>query len=218
IMKSLQKNGFPPDIEIWITEMGTYSGEPAAQPFSGKSKYPFQSEEDQAADLLKRYVFGLSLGIKKIFWAYGLLEGLRGDNGFFDHTGLIYDGRNKNDRGRLVKKSAYYTYKLMTEKLRNCDFDNIEILAEGLNNVNAYRFPLKNRSKSVYVIWWDYFDEPESRKRKTREFGLATRGPRLMITDSVTDNQGKRNSRHGTAINGIVNLSLGKYPIIVEEL
>ena len=39
------------------------------------------------------------------------MDGFKGDDGYFDHTGLIYDGEDSGDLGLGVKKLAYYTYK-----------------------------------------------------------------------------------------------------------
>lgn len=150
IKTGLLKNGFK-DTEVWILETGTYSGKPQVGT-SGSSKVPEQTEKQQAADLIKRYVFALSLGIKKIFWAFGIVEGFTDKgNHEFDHMGLMYQ-RNPEKTGRdyEIKKLAYYTYKMMTEKLEGCNFSDIKSLnlSEG---VYAYEF---NKSgKSVYVLW-----------------------------------------------------------------
>ena len=141
IKNGLSENGYT-RTEIWITETGTYSGKP-----ENSRK---QTEKEQAEALLKRYVCATSLGIKKIFWAFGLIEGCTDGNGEFDHTGLIYDGKDSDDLGYGQKKLAYYTYKMMTEKLEGCNLSEIERLNLG-ERICAYRFTKQN--KPVYVIW-----------------------------------------------------------------
>jgi hypothetical protein len=142
IKKQLIECGYD-KAEIWVTETGTYSGKPEGVTIR-------QTEREQAESLIKRYVYALSLGIRKIFWAFGLIEGLADTNSDFDHMGLIYDGKGSDDLGYGEKKLAYYTYKMMTEKLEGSDFSNIKSLNLG-EGIFAYKF---NKSgKPIYVIW-----------------------------------------------------------------
>lgn len=150
IKAGLAKTGFK-NTEVWILESGTYSGKPHIG-ISGSSKVPEQTEKQQAEDLIKRYVYGMSLDIKKIFWAFGIVEGFseRG-NHEFDYMGLMYQ-RNPGKKGQDLetKKLAYYTYKMMTEKLEGCNFSDIKSLNLG-EDVYAYEF--KKSGNSVYVLW-----------------------------------------------------------------
>ncbi|MBU0760905.1 MAG: hypothetical protein KJ858_04395, partial [Nanoarchaeota archaeon] len=84
VRSDLKEAGFP-DAAIWFTEMGTYSGNPDR---GGKG---FQSERDQASEMVKRYVVSIGEGVEKIFWAWGMKEGFEdiNDNDFFDNTGFI---------------------------------------------------------------------------------------------------------------------------------
>ena len=103
IRSVLQADGFPA-IPVWITEMGAYSGDPASSgPLAGGVDFPVQTERQQALDYLKRFVYPLSFGVKKIFPAFGLMEGFKHDGSYFDHTGLIYDGMDSDDAGLGVK-------------------------------------------------------------------------------------------------------------------
>ncbi len=199
VRAALDRHGFE-QVPIWITEMGSFSGSP-------EHNRP-QSEAQQAADLLKRYVYPLSLGVEKVFWAFGLIEGFKHDNGYFDHTGLIYDGRESNDRGRGVRKLAYFTYKLMTEKLEGKPYaGEIAGLPEG---VYAYRFGKEDRS--VIVIWWDWWTAPEvARKTVTLPLDGDT-----LVTSAITDNRGVRRKRLVRASHGRITLTLGKDPLLLE--
>ncbi len=150
IKTGLAKTGFK-NTDIWILESGTYSGKPHVS-ISGGSKVPAQAEKQQAADLIKRYVYGSSVGIKKIFWAFGIVEGFTGKGDHeFDYMGLMYQ-RKPDNTGRMheAKKLAYYAYKKMTEKLEGCDFSSIKSLNPG---EGVYAFKLNRSGKSVYVVW-----------------------------------------------------------------
>jgi hypothetical protein len=137
------------NIPIWITEMSTYCGKPS-NPLPGvflKEK----SEVDHAAELVKSYVYPLSLGVKKIFWTYGLIDrhnlGGQGVNNYFDTVGLIHNPLNE---GKSHKKLAYYSYKLMVDKLTGSS--NIIPLNLG-EGIHAYKY-LRD-GKSVCVLWYE---------------------------------------------------------------
>lgn len=137
------------NIPIWITEMSTYCGKPS-NPLPGvflKEK----SEADHAAELVKSHVYPLSLGVKKIFWTYGLVDrhnlGGQGVNNYFDTVGLIHNPLNE---GKSHKKLAYYSYKLMVDKLTGSS--NIIPLNLG-EGIHAYKY-LRD-GKSVCVLWYE---------------------------------------------------------------
>jgi len=78
------------DRPIWCTETSTCSG---------KVGEIFQSEE-QAADLVKRFVLLYSLGVEKAFWTYVVEPRYEGTGvGFFDQEGIVYDGFGPYDQG-----------------------------------------------------------------------------------------------------------------------
>ncbi len=186
---------------IWITETGTYSG---------SVNGIFQSEEEQAADLVKRYVVLLSAGAEKIFWAWGLHEGFCGDgNQYFDQTGLIYDGKGDYDKGFGVKKRAYYAYGLMTEKLEG--FTNIEKVQLGEKNVFVFRFDKKN--EYVYVVWWDWWNEPELSEKEVK---IPIRGREAVLTIAVPNENGEVYSETIRLRNGSLRLKLNKSPVYIE--
>ena len=135
---------------IWITEMGSYSGAPGDEGGRRGPPTPAQTEREQARDVVKRYAFPLALGVKKVFWAFGLMEGFKHDDGYFDHTGFIYDGEFDDDRTRGVRKLAYFSYRKMTEVLDGADWSRAEILDLG-PDVTAIRVP---RGKGMVTIAW----------------------------------------------------------------
>lgn len=207
------KKSFPNyDLEIWLTETGTWSGSLAYPPGQ-----PSQTEKDQAESIIKFYVAPLSRGVKKIFWAWGILEGLDDgpENNIFDNTGLIYDGDGPNDPGFGVKKLSYYTYKKMVEILEGSDWDNIETIQEQ-DDVYIYKF-IKN-GKPIWVAW----NDNEEGKQITLS-GINSSS--LKITESVPNyDSGKDIEDYPNAFstktegveNGKVTLKIKDRPVFVE--
>ncbi|MBI4613125.1 MAG: alpha/beta fold hydrolase [Planctomycetes bacterium] len=160
--------------EVWITEMGSYSGAPGDEepkrrparterernrerdlaeiPEPPRLRLPPQSEREQARDVVKRHAYTLSLGVKKTFWAWGLVEGFMHDDGYFDHTGFVYDGEFDEDPPRGTRKLAYHTYRKMTETLDGADWSRAEALELG-KDVYAIRVP--RGQGTVTVVWCD---------------------------------------------------------------
>lgn len=218
IRSVLNADGFP-NIPIWITEMGSYSGDPSG------NEWPLQTERQQALDYLKRFVYPLSFGVKKVFPAFGLMEGFKYDGGYFDFTGLIYDGWGQGDLGLGVKKLSYYTYKKMTEVLEGSDWNNIQTIQES-GDVYIYRF-IKN-NKPIYVAWWDYFNDATYTQGKTKQVSLTgLQGNSALITEAVPKfASGKDVTDYNTAFKtetksvagGQVTVTLGDSPVFVEVL
>jgi hypothetical protein len=194
------------DIPVWITEMGTYSGDPAELPFAS---CPPQTEEQQAADLVKRYVYPRSLGVKKVFHAFGLMEGFKGDDGYFDHTGLIYDGAGPDDLGLGVKKAGYFTFGLMTRKLEGAAFAG-EIA--GLPD-HVYGYELSREDGSVLtVLWYDGFAGAGPQQHVT----LPVQAPSVLVTQAVAGRDGTVTSSEIQAEEGAVEVVLAESPVYVE--
>lgn len=201
----------PPD-GYWITEMGTYSGDPSPMPaVPGLSSidYPHQTEKQQAIDLVKRYVYPLSLGIKKVFMAFGLVEGFQNDGGYFDFNGLIYDGRFKDDQGKGVKKLGYYTYKKMTEILEGSDWNNIQKIQES-GGIYIYKFT--NQGKPIWVAWND-----NSASKTITISGISSVSAK--ITEAVSNKEsGKEVASYDSAFNTETkSVSVGKVTIILKD-
>jgi hypothetical protein len=143
------------DVEVWFTEVGTYSGSAVV----GKQGIlPSQNETEQAVELLRRYIYFMANGVKKIFWKDMTEENssyIFGVNDLYNNIGLIYNGSGSGDHGAGIKKAAYFSYKLMTRKLQNTNLDNIKKIKENQNGVYAYEFTGTDNNEPVWVLWLD---------------------------------------------------------------
>lgn len=152
--ESLFDAGFE-NLDVWFTEVGTYSG---YNVMGRKGAFTPQNETEQAVELIRRYIYFTANGVKKIFWQ-GLIESdysyLFGPNDFYNNIGVIYNGSGDDDLGKGTKKAAYYSYKLMTQKLNNVDWDNIEKIKEGLNGIYLYKFIGSDKKTPVWALWLD---------------------------------------------------------------
>jgi hypothetical protein len=227
IKSSLQSSGFDTNkLRFWITETGTYSGYPA---YSIKGiDQPYQSEEQQARSLVKRYVSDLAYGIEKIFWAWNIVEGFQRDCSFFDYTGLVYDGCDCSDGkytcgnnigydlGRGVKKLSYYTYKKMVEMLDNSDWKDIQTIQES-DGIYVYKF-MKN-NKPIWVIWNDNNDS-----KQVIVVGITSNSvkitealPKHTTGQQVVDYTNAFNTETKRVVNNEITVNIGNNPVFVEE-
>jgi len=126
------------NMEIWITETGTYSGRP--RELYGYA--PVQTEKEQAVDLVRRLVYPLTFGAAKVFWAWGINDCALSD-GPDGYMGLIYHEERTGNSGYGGKKLSYYTYKKVVE------------ISEGSEGIYIYKFINKNTKKSVWIVWND---------------------------------------------------------------
>jgi hypothetical protein len=213
--QALEQYGFGRGLPVWMTEMATYSGKPWQPP--GEKDLPFQSEEMEASDILKRYVYGLSIGVKKMFLVK-LFEGFDGTGGYFDHTGLLYDGSgDKDDKGFGVKKLAYHTYKLMTDKLEGSDWSRVRTIDLGVANTYACEFVRPATGKHTYVAWWDRFDEAANAAGESLVVSLRLGSEWATVTSAVTEQNGQRIARRVPTVGGVLRLELTAVPLFVEE-
>lgn len=199
VRQALVEAGFSPDTELWVTETGTYSGSPKAIGGLGNRTFGPQTEAQQAADLVRRHVYALRLGVRKIFWAYGLLEGFKHDGGFFDHTGVL-----RQDGG---KKPAYYTYRLMTKFLEGAKLPPRVVLEEQ-DGANAYAFE-RPGGKTVVAAWSDAASPGWK--------AIPVAGRVARVTRAVTDAPGEVVSFTAPVVSGAVTVDLAQGPVFIEE-
>lgn len=227
LKSKLNSAGFDTNkLKFWMTETGTYSGDPSSDP---DKNLPNMSEKQQASVLVKIYVSGLSYGIEKIFWAWNIVEGFTRDGGIFDYTGLVYDGCDYvdgkyecssnigYDKGKGVKKLGYYTYKKMVEMLDGSDWNNIQTIQEK-DGIYVYKF-VKN-GKPIWVAWNDNASE-----KQITISGINSSS--IKITEAVANySSGKEVKSYSTAFstktadveNGKVIIAIKDTPMFVEEI
>jgi hypothetical protein len=191
------------DTPIWFTETGAASRAPA-------------SELQQAGDVIKAFVYPLSYGVKKVFWAFAMVEGyppLTGED-YFDHTGLIYDGIGAGDPGYGVKKLGYHAFKKMTETLEGCDWSRVRVLQERAG-VNVYE--LWKDGRPLWVAW-----NSNAEEREAAIAGIAS--GTVQVTEAVPRfERGQEVADYRTAFasetkrveNGEVRVRLGRRPVYV---
>jgi hypothetical protein len=138
IRRELETVGYG-NIPIWITEMSDHSG--------CNDQLPCQSEQGQAVSLAKRYILAMAHGISKIFWV-SLTEwnGYGGKkNSYFDNVGLIY---NAEARGKSDRKLAYYTYRLLAEKM-----GGVEKVISLDSEQGVHIYEIMRKGQKIYILW-----------------------------------------------------------------
>ena len=205
----LDKYGFE-NIPIAITDMA---------PFMPKDS--FLKEQKLAKDIIKTHIIGLTYDMKKIVWAQ-LSDGLGYGENF--EAGLISTPSMSQRDETYYKNLGFYTYKLMVEKLKGSDWDNIQTIYNGENDVYAYKFIKKDIGRPIWVVWWDYFDDPGSSKTFTLDVGDINS---VRITQAIPDAESGADlndydypsffkTETKTIKNGEVTITLKRSPIFVE--
>lgn len=206
-----------------IKELAAINGFSGSNIISGESGMAGTQamEPDQAGYVIRAYVTNLAYGQKKQLWTSVIEYSQYNDAIIFAHTGLIHSPANSD--GLSHKKLAYYSYKKMIEVLEGSDWAGIQAVRES-DGVYVYRFP-KN-GKSVYVAWWDYFNDAGYVPGTTREVPLSgLPGSTVLVTEAVPQfASGAEVSGYQTAFtkvtmpitSGAATLTLGESPTFVE--
>ena len=218
--KIFKQNGIK-EKPIWNTEFGTYDGDPDENPRLPGMKLSYQSEEVQAGGLIKKYIYGLSVGIKKMFWTtmveWSNYDKSGSGNCYFCSTGLVNNSRND---GLSHKKLAYYTYKKMVEVLDGSDWTNIQTIQES-GGVYIYKFTKNN--KPIWVAWND-----NAESKSVTISGITSSS--VKITEAIPKHEsGKEVTDYSTAFTtktetpttvshliGNITISLKDVPVFVE--
>ncbi len=182
-MRRLLANHGEADAPIWVTEMSTFSG------ILGPIE---QTETEQAADLVKRFVLLWALGVEKALWTYLTEPQFEGTGvGFFDQSGLIYDGIGPADRGAGVKKVGYRAFVHLVDRLAGATLVDWS-RADG---VTWARF--RRGGETVTVLWQDPW---------VREGALWITPASSLIVESI---EGTEGARHAATF----SLNLGIEPV-----
>ena len=212
-----------------FVETGMYDGDPNDPvPNPLESGLLVQTEKEQAQGLIKTYVYGVTIGVDRIFWNF-VYERSDYEPGHatpfaqnpFNHYGLINNPTN-ND-GLSGKKLAYYTYKKMVEILEGSDWNSIERVRE---SGDVYIYKLMRNGTTVYAAWWDYFNDSTYTPGKTTTVSLTgLAGSSAIVTEvvpkfstgaEVTDYATAFNKNTAVVSGGSVSLTLGDSPVFVE--
>jgi len=137
--------------ENWLDDLKTTADR------YGFKKVPFvnlemagahSSEQRHAADMVKRHVFLLSLGVEKILWS-GLKAAPEKDltprqiSDYFRQVTLI-DGEGR-------RKPAYWSYKLMVDLLDGADWHKTITLRKNDHGHFVFKFTRENHP--IWVLW-----------------------------------------------------------------
>ena len=131
---------------MWITETSTLIG-----------VKPADNQEQMAKEVIKRYVRAFGEGVEKVFWFPFIgLPTLKEDSAYgfsSKFLGLGWDfPKNVGMAHKFHPRQAYYTYKLMTSKLRG--FSSVEKIVD-----TQYKFIFADKNP-VYVLWSNYESLP----------------------------------------------------------
>ena len=220
VRATMNSAGFSPSLPIWITELGAVSGWPVPPAIA-------RTETDMARDVLKKISYIGSLGVQKLF-ANKMMEGFFNTDGYFDHSGYLYDGVGAYDNPANfgVPKLAYFSYKLMSEKFSDADWSSLVRLRDGTGTDKLYLLKVMRAGVPVWVAWWDYFDDPTYVPGAHRTLQITGVPSSLVRATEAIPNvgAGSQVGAYATAftsvtrsvIGGTTSVVLGEVPVIVE--
>ena len=200
-------------------ETAIYDGNPHYPPGHPLSfvHLPSQTEFQQAAGLVKTYVYAIAHGVDRVFWNEILERHNFGGEkrNPFNHYGLVHNPLNED--GKSHKKLAYYTYKKMVEILEGSDWKSTVTVREQ-GGIFIYRF--NRQGKRIIVAWHDGKEEPN-----VRISGLNS--AKIKVTCAVPDKpsglevQDYRTSFKTFTVNvqeNAIEMSIRDNPVYVEEI
>jgi len=222
----LDNNGYE-NVKIFSLEHGTHVN----QPIVPDRIVPYQSEKNQSISLIKRYSYNLANGVSLINWN-NLVEWKdfsgKDSDGPFDNMGLISDGDGGGEppTNLGIPRLSYYTYKKMTETLEGSDWDNIETIREGDDDIYIYKFTKKDLPyKQIWVAWDDTPDYTQSGYGEITITGIGHN--EVKITEAVADYETGRDVPYFKTWSVItapssgdtreVTIELGENPLFIEE-
>lgn len=203
--------------KIIFLETGVYDGDPhygTGHPLSFITLPP-QTEFQQAAGLVRSYIFAIALGVDRIFWNEVFERYHFGGEkrNSFNYYGLV--NNSLNDDGKSHKKLAYYTYKKMVEVLEGSDWKNMVKVKER-EGIHIYR--LDRRGKTITIAWNDAAEESSIvisglkslHVKVTNAVPIMNSG--LDVKDYVTAFKERTVKTEGNNL----KLALGYHPVYIE--
>ncbi|MBI5509508.1 MAG: hypothetical protein HY903_12220 [Deltaproteobacteria bacterium] len=178
------------DVRVIFTEVGTSSGGG-----SGPTCPPYQSEVQEAADLVKRYTVAIASGAAELYW-FRLCEHSGGFNPYFDLVGLIFDGTDvcggEHDRGANARKLTYFSFASLSAMLAGASTARRVLPTTSALHLRAYRFT-RAAAADVVIVWWDTFADgaafTEQRSLALSDLGLIE-AEVTSVTSLVTSTSG----------------------------
>lgn len=170
----------------------------------------FKSERDQAEFMVRFFTIQLAKGINKVFWfqTQDIPDG--------ESCGLVVKKRD-------AKRLGYYTYRVLAEKLS--DFESVQAVMENNSNVYVYKF-IKDR-QPFYVVWWDYWREPNYQRGQTKQVKLNENSADFWVVSSLLPSAqtGAQVKKPADAFaktivsveNGVLSFSVGEDPVFVDN-
>lgn len=142
----LRKYGLAGEVRLWMTECATYAGQPLEPP-----GLPAQSEEQQAAELIERFVVLLGAGAERVAWSrfYENHNYTGVISGYYDYSGLVYNGLGaESSRGIVAgkKKLGFDAYRRLISETSG--YAGVSRVASG-----QYRFDFSDGREPAYVVW-----------------------------------------------------------------
>lgn len=205
-------NGYG-DVKIVMFEHGTWVNQPKG--------FIYQTENNQAEFLIKSFIYKTAHGIAIIDWNnlvdWNNYGGNR--NSVWAYMGLIADGENGDGVAAGTPRLAYYAYKLLSEKLKGADWDNIKVIQES-DGIQAYKF-IKD-GQPIWVAWKDNRVE-----RKISLSGIEAK--QVKITQAIPNAKSGRDLNENNypdffktdirnTKDGTVNLVIGEVPVFIETM
>ncbi len=160
----------------------------------------YSGEAEHAQDVFKRYIYALSVGAKKVFWT-ALAASVSASDPF--SKGAIVA---RDSTGRLVKRPAYHTFRLMASKFDGADFEGMTSVE---NSSGLYVFKVLRAGRPVWIAWND--------NRGGAQY-LIKDVPykRVSVTDVVPAN-GSFNTEIMNVEGRTLRLNLTERPLIIED-
>lgn len=194
--------------QVIITETGTYTG----QPRDIDELAPYQTEKEQAVDLVRRLVYPLALGVKVILWSPGIYD-FTGDDSIAK-SGLIFSGNNYAGCG--AKKLSYYTFRKI------CRFFNQETIgaAKRISESDIFAYEFDQGKESLIVLWHEGIGKKKYQLRdiSAKMVRITELVPMTNSGWQVGDDENLFAQKYCKVNNGSVTIILEDIPVVVEEI
>lgn len=193
-------------VELWSCENGTWAGAPTGQ--------SFQTEEQQAQSLIKRYVWNLANGVSKLFWNNLVEWDTFGGNpgSIFNSMGLVSGGRTSGEPpSRLnTARASYWAYKTLASRIDVHRATLVGVIpgVHDERNIYAYEYVPADGAAHFYILW------SEDGKRQVR---LPVSGSPYRVTNLIADRLGNTLTTYSVeAKDGGITINVGQDPLLVE--